>query len=132
MNEDEKAVAACLKAYEAALNASSTDMVMPLYAPDAVFMPQNAGSSVGSDAIRAAYDAIFRTIRLEVTFDVLEAVRVSDDWAFASTTSAGTQTTLATGAKEHEGNHELFVFRRVSGAWKIARYCFSTTNPPAA
>ena len=25
---------------------------------------------------------------------------------------------------------ELFVFQKVDGAWKIARYCFSTTNPP--
>jgi len=25
---------------------------------------------------------------------------------------------------------ELFVFQKIDGAWKIARYCFCTTNPP--
>jgi hypothetical protein len=28
------------------------------------------------------------------------------------------------------GNQELFVFQKVAGDWKIARYCFSATNPP--
>jgi hypothetical protein len=27
-------------------------------------------------------------------------------------------------------NQELFVFQKIDDAWKIARYCFSTTNPP--
>jgi hypothetical protein len=28
------------------------------------------------------------------------------------------------------GNQELFVFQKVAGDWKIARYCFSAVNPP--
>ena len=36
-----------------------------------------------------------------------------------------------TGAKTAEANQELFVFRRsTDGRWKIARYSFSTINPP--
>jgi hypothetical protein len=31
-----------------------------------------------------------------------------------------------------EANQELFVFQKIDGTWKIARYCFSTTNPPRA
>jgi len=31
-----------------------------------------------------------------------------------------------------EANQELFVFQKVDSDWKIARYCFSTTNPPRA
>jgi hypothetical protein len=30
------------------------------------------------------------------------------------------------------GNHELFVFRRETGTWKIHRYLFSTNQPPRA
>jgi ketosteroid isomerase-like protein len=52
-------------------------------------------------------------------------------WAFAPTNSAGTVTVNATGAKSAEANQELFIFRKgPDGAWKIARYSFSTTNPP--
>jgi hypothetical protein len=39
-------------------------------------------------------------------------------------------TVLATGQSGPEANQELFVMQRVEGAWKIARYAFSTTNPP--
>lgn len=28
-----------------------------------------------------------------------------------------------------EGNNELFVFRRESGAWRIHRYLFATNQP---
>jgi len=31
-----------------------------------------------------------------------------------------------------EANQELCVFQKVRGDWKIARYCFSTTNPPGS
>lgn len=39
-------------------------------------------------------------------------------------------TVLATGDRGPEANQELFVMQRVDGAWRIARYAFSTTNPP--
>ena len=35
-----------------------------------------------------------------------------------------------TGAEGAEANQELFLFQKIGGAWKIARYCFCTTNPP--
>jgi hypothetical protein len=37
----------------------------------------------------------------------------------------------ATGESVAEGNQELFISQKIAGAWKIARYCFSTTNPLA-
>ena len=44
---------------------------------------------------------------------------------------AGTATVNAAGAKSAEANQELFIFKKdADGAWKIARYSFSTTNPP--
>jgi len=58
VNTDEKAIAAVLTNYQDALNQSSTDAVMKLYASDGVFMPQNSPSSVGTKAVRKAYDAV--------------------------------------------------------------------------
>lgn len=123
-------ITATLRTYEAALNASDTDSVLELYAADGVFMPQHFPSAVGREQVRAAYDSVFATIRLDIEFDVVEVVPISDDWAFARTNSAGTVTVLAGGESGPEANQELFVLQRVDGTWKIARYAFSTTNPP--
>ena len=131
MNPDEKAISAVLVKYQDALNQSGTDAVMELYASDGVFMPQNSPSSVGAQAIRKAYDAVFHAITLNVKFDIAEIRQLAPDWAFARTNSAGRSKVNATGESSPEGNQELFIFQKIAGAWKIARYCFSTTNPPA-
>ena len=132
MNANEEAVAAVLANYEDALNQSDTEAVMKLYAPDGVFMPQHFPSSVGADAVRNAYDGVFEAITLKVKFVVAEVHQIAPDWAIARTNSAGTVTVKATGGGGPEANQELFVFQKIDGAWKIARYCFSTTNPPPA
>jgi uncharacterized protein (TIGR02246 family) len=131
MNADEKAIAAVLGRYQDALNQSSTDAVMKLYATDGVFMPQNSPSSVGAQAVRKAYDAVFDAIKLTVKFDIVEVRQLAPEWAFARTNSAGRVKVNATGETSAEGNQELFVFQKVGQSWKIARYCFSTTNPAA-
>ncbi len=132
MNANEKAVAATLAKYQDALNQSDTDAVMELYASDGVFMPQTSPSSIGVDAVRKAYDAVFQAIKLAVKFDIAEVVEMAPDWVFARTNSAGTVKVHATGAGGPEANQELFLFQKIDGAWRIARYCFFTTNPPHA
>ena len=76
MNPVEKAVAEVLGKYEDALNQSDTDAVMKLYARDGVFMPQNSPSSVGAGEVRQAYDAVFKTIKLTVQFNIAEVVEI--------------------------------------------------------
>ena len=132
MTTNEQAVAEVLAAYSAALNASDANAVMPLYAEDGVFMPPYSPSAVGVVAVRKAYDAVFKAIKLTVKFNVAEIVEMSPDWVFARTNSAGTTLNHATGAITAEANQELFIFRRDRGGkFKIARYSFSTTNPPS-
>jgi uncharacterized protein (TIGR02246 family) len=127
----EDAVRAVLDRYQEALNTSDTNAVMKLYAEDAIFMPQHSQSAVGGAEVRKAYEAVFKSIKLRVKFKVAEVVVMSQDWAFARTNSAGTCTVLGSGAKSAEGNQELFIFKKgADETWKIARYCFSTTNPP--
>jgi uncharacterized protein (TIGR02246 family) len=130
MNQDEQAVAAVLSTYEQALNHSSTEDVLKLYTSDGVFMPQHFPSSVGESDVRIAYDAVFSAITLAVKFTIAEVRQVSPYWAIARTNSAGTVKVNASGATTPEANQELFVFQKVGGDWKIARYCFSTINPP--
>jgi uncharacterized protein (TIGR02246 family) len=127
---DEAAIGSVMSSYEAALNASNTDAVMPLYAEDGVFMAPNNKSAVGKAAVRRAYDAVFKAIMLKVKFTIVELVVISPQWAFVRTNSAGTQKINATGATSAEANQELFILKKSDdGGWRIARYSFSTTNP---
>jgi uncharacterized protein (TIGR02246 family) len=130
---DRTKIEAVLATYEKALNESSTDTVMTLYASDGVFMPQHSLPNVGKNAVRAAYSHVFEAIKLNIKFTIDEILQVSPEWAIARTRSAGFVTINATGDRGPEANQELFVFQKQeSGDWKIARYIFSTTNPPAA
>ena len=130
MTENEAAAAKVLYAYSDALNRSDTDSVMELYAPDGVFMPQGSPSSIGAEAVRRAYEAVFEAIRLSVKFEIAEIQEISPEWVFARTNSAGTVLVHATGSRTAEANQELFLLQKTGAEFKIARYCFSTTNPP--
>jgi uncharacterized protein (TIGR02246 family) len=130
MTPDETTITEVLATYQNALNHSDTDQVMQLYAPDGVFMPQHFPSSVGLAAVRKAYEAVFNAITLQVKFEIAEIKQLTADWAFARTNSAGNVRVHTTGHSGPEANQELFLFQKIAGNWKIARYCFSTTNPP--
>ncbi len=128
--DDRAEIEAVLSAYETALNASDTDRVLSLYAQEGVFMPQHSLPSVGEQAIAAAYNAVFSAITLDIDFAIDEIVALAPGWAFARTRSAGFVTINATGDRAPEANQELFILGKKGDVWKIARYIFSTTNPP--
>jgi len=129
--QDKAAITAVMSEYNQALNASSTNDCLALYAEDGVFMPPYSPSAVGKAAVRQAYEHVFKTITLHVKFTIAEIVEMSPQWAFVRTNSAGTNKVNATGAMSAEGNQELFIFKKgADGQWKIERYSFSPTNPP--
>ena len=121
---DQAAIKEMLFAYRDALNASSTDQVIPLYTADGVFMPTGFPTAVGADQVRQAYDGVFSMIKLNIEF-FIDEVQVDGDHAFARTTSRGTTLIHATGETVPEENRELFVLQRTDGGWKIARYMFN-------
>ena len=120
-----------LKAYEKALNSSDPKAVMALYGSDPIFMPQNAEAVIGREAVQARYEHGHQTIKLNVVFTIHEIVEMGD-LAYARTTSAGQQEVFATGKMSREANNELFILRREQGQWKIHRYMFANSKPPAA
>ncbi|GLE64548.1 TPA: nuclear transport factor 2 family protein [Pseudomonas aeruginosa] len=119
-----------LQSYETALNANDIDAILDLYGEAPVFMPQHAPALVGREAVRAGYQQVFASIKLQIRFDIHE-VEVIGDWAWARTSSAGRTRLLAEDVEIAEGNNELFVFRREHGHWKIHRYLFATNQPRA-
>ena len=121
-----------LKAYEKALNTSDTKAAIALYGSDPIFMAQNAPAFIGRDAVQTSYQQIFKSIKLNVVFTIHEIVDMGGDLAYGRTTSAGQQELLAAHTTSKEANNELFIFRKEQGQWKIHRYLFATSNPPAA
>lgn len=129
--EKKMTISEVVNKYEQALNSSSTDDVMKLYGENPVFMPQHSAALEGRKAVRAGYEYVFKTIKLNVKFTVYEIEELGD-FAFVRTSSAGETTVLASRAKVKEANNELFIFRRENGVWKIHRYLFATSNPPSS
>ncbi len=113
-----------LFAYRDALNASDASAALALYTTDGVFMPSGAPTSAGTEQVKGAYEFVFSNIQLSIEFSIDEIV-VNGDYAFARTTSKGTTLIHATGETIPEENRELFVLRKVNGAWKIDRYMFN-------
>jgi len=129
--KEEAAIRAAMASYNAALNGGKTAAVTPLYADDGVFMPPYSPSAVGKAAVEKAYDAVFDELKFNVAFTIAELVVMSPRWAYVRTNSAGTTGHRSTGRTTAEANQELFILRKGDdGAWRIARYSFSPTNPP--
>jgi uncharacterized protein (TIGR02246 family) len=127
---DEAAIRAALSSYNAALNGGQTADVLPLYTPDGIFMAPYTPSFVGQAAVRQAYDAVFKELKFDVRFDIVEVVSMAPNWAFVRTNSAGSTLHHSTGKTTREANQELFILQKGDdGRWRIARYSFSPTNP---
>ena len=123
-NTAEEQLHALLATYETSLNAGDAARIEQLYTEDGTFMPAGFPTASGRPAVRGAYDAVFKNIRIAIHFTVDE-MKVKGNFAYARTHSAGTSTVVATGATGPEVNRELFIFARSAGGWKIARYLFN-------
>lgn len=132
MSDPKTAIKATLDQYRNNLISSNAEGCAALYTTDGVTMAQHFPSQVGIDAITKWYTLCFQNLSLDVEFKIHEIVVASDEYAFARTSSAGTQKQLTSGKTSQESNQELFVMQKVGGEWKVARYCFCTVNPPQA
>ena len=125
--QDKLQIEELLTEYRNALNSSDASKAQSLYAKDGVFMPTGAPTAIGSDNILKSYEFIFSQIQLNIEF-YIDEIAVEGDFAFATTNSKGTTLIRANGQTVPEENRELFVFERIDGAWRIARYMFNKTK----
>jgi len=125
--QDKLQIESLLTEYKNSLNSSDAAQAQSLYSKDGVFMPTGAPSAIGSESILKSYEFIFSQIQLNIEFYIDEIV-VDGDLAFATTSSKGTTLIHANGQTVPEENRELFVFEKIEGAWKIARYMFNKTK----
>ncbi len=123
------AIRESLKLYEQALNRADTAAIVHLYTADGVQMAPDAVSAVGSDAVRAAYDATFKAISLNLVFKVDEIKLLNKETALLRSHSSGTL--RVQGNAQHPNSvafKELFVLRKQSdGQWKFSHYSFSSS-----
>lgn len=128
MSDDKSQITALLHRYGAVLASHSIPEVLSIYTADGVIMAPGYQPAGGQDALKAAYERIFSTIKLEIEFSIDEIVIMGDGWAFARTTAEGTKHWVKKGTEESHRNQELFVLKKDS-EWKIARYAFSSMKP---
>ncbi|WP_222984330.1 YybH family protein [Flagellimonas meishanensis] len=126
--QEKQKIEALLSEYQKSLNTSDSKLAQSLYTKDGIFMPTEAPSGIGADGILKSYEYVFSQIQLNIEFFV-EEIEVEGNMAFAVTSSKGTALIHATGDTIPEANRELFVFEKVDGKWKIARYMFNKTEP---
>lgn len=125
---DAPEIRAVLTQYEKALNTSDAKLAQSLYTQDGIFMPNGAPTAEGAEAILKAYEQVFSKIQLDIDFSIDE-IKVDHDVAFATSKTKGSVLIHATGETVPDENRELYVFEKVGGKWKIARYMFNKATP---
>jgi ketosteroid isomerase-like protein len=126
---DREAITKLLNGYGAVLASRSLPDLLSMYTSDGVLMAPGFEPAVGSEALKASYERIFSTIKLDIRFSIDEIVVMDGDWAFARTTAEGRKYWLQKGTDEFHHNQEIFICQKVEGSWRIARYCFSSMKP---
>lgn len=121
MNEEIKTL---IQTYQRGLNEADLDLIRSVYAENAVFIGQPFPTATGVEEIVTLYGGFLSKLDFNVEFDILE-VELSGDLGFVRTRSHGTIAPKGQTPEGAEGNRELFVVKRIGGAWKFYRYIFN-------
>jgi uncharacterized protein (TIGR02246 family) len=121
MNEEIKKL---LQTYQRALNEANLDLVRSVYTKDAVVIGQPFPTATGIEGIIALYGDFLSKLDFNVQFDLLE-MELSSDLGYIRTHSHGTIVPKGQKPTGSEGNREIFIVKRIQGAWKFYRYIFN-------
>jgi len=113
-----------LQTYQRALNDANIDLVRSVYAKDAVVIGQPFPTASGIEAILVLYADFLSKLDFNVQFDLLE-MELRDDLGFIRTRSHGTIVPKGQKPAGSEGNREIFIVKKIEGAWKFYRYIFN-------
>ena len=113
-----------LHTYQRGLNEANLDFIRSVYTSDAVVIGQPFPTATGIQAIIALYADFLSKLDFNVQFDLLE-MELRDDLGFMRTRSHGTIVPKGQKPAGSEGNREIFIVKKVQGAWKFHRYIFN-------
>ena len=122
MNEEIKNL---LQTYQRGLNEGNLDLVRSVYTNDAIVIGQPFPTANGIDAIISLYADFLSKLDFNVQFDLLE-LELRDDLGFIRTHSHGTIVPKGQKPTGSEGNREIFIVKKIQGAWKFYRYIFNS------
>ena len=121
MNEE---IRSLFQSYQRSLNEANVDLVKSVYADDAIFIGQPFPTATGIDEIVSLYADFLSKLDFNVEFEILE-VELGDNLGFVRTRSGGTIVPKGQTPNGTEGNREVFVVKKIDGAWKFYRYIFN-------
>jgi uncharacterized protein (TIGR02246 family) len=124
---EKSAIEKLIFAYQDALNASDVNKVVELYTKNGVLMANSAPTAEGAEQVKGTYQYVFDNFSYTLQFSIIEIV-VNGNTAFARSTSKGSFVIKSSGQTVPDENRELYVFEKVGGNWKIARYMYNKTK----
>ena len=124
---EKSAIEKLISSYQEALNASDVSKVIELYTKKGVLMANSAPTAEGADQVKGTYQYVFDNFSYKLQFSIIE-IEVIGNYAFARSTSKGSFVIKASGQTVPDENRELFVFEKVDGKWKIARYMYNKSK----
>jgi ketosteroid isomerase-like protein len=124
---EKSAIEKLIFAYQDALNASDVNKVVELYTTNGVLMANSAPTAEGAEQVKGTYQYVFDNFNYTLQFSIIEIV-VNGNIAFGRSTSKGSFVIKSSGQTVPDENRELYVFEKVGGNWKIARYMYNKTK----
>ena len=121
MNEE---IENLLRTYQRGLNEANLDLVSSVYTNDAIVIGQPFPTASGIEAIIALYADFLSKLDFNVQFELLE-MELSNELGFIRTRSHGTIVPKGQKLTGSEGNREIFIVKKIRGAWKFYRYIFN-------
>lgn len=117
-----------LGTYQRVLNEANVSLIKDVFANDAMVIGQPFPTANGIENIIRLYSDFLSKLDFNVQFEILE-MELRDDLGFIRTHSRGTIVPKGQKPTGSEGNREIFIVKKIQGAWRFYRYIFNAEVP---
>lgn len=117
-----------LGTYQRVLNEANVSLIKNVFANDAMVIGQPFPTATGIENIIRLYSDFLSKLDFNVQFEILET-ELRGDLGFIRTHSSGTIVPKGQKPTGSEGNREIFIVKKIQGAWKFYRYIFNAEVP---
>ena len=110
-------------------NAKDLNAVLSHYTEDVTWLPPAGNPLQGKSAIRARYETLFSTFKIDLKCEIFE-VGPSGDMAFVRGSTSGTLTPLTGGEPTVVDDKFLAIVKCTSGTWLVSHLMWSPRRQP--
>jgi len=116
-----------------ASTSGDVNLLVSLFADDALFMPPNDTNVYGTAEIRSWWEDYFTSFKITSQVETEKEITVAGNQAFERTSFTGTITPKKDGAKIVDDIRSLIVWKKQpDGDWKISHFIWNSTKPVGA